>query len=48
MQKEIDDRLATAILGGRIRDGDAVLVGLSSDGEELTVDRQEGAEAVAS
>ncbi|MEX1079980.1 MAG: AAA family ATPase [Homoserinimonas sp.] len=42
MQKEIDDRLATAILAGRIRDGDTVLVGLSSDGESLTVDRQDG------
>ncbi|MHA6669594.1 ATP-dependent Clp protease ATP-binding subunit [Homoserinimonas sp. A447] len=45
MQKEIDDRLANAILAGRIRDGDTVLVGLSSDGESLTVDRQEGAPA---
>jgi ATP-dependent Clp protease ATP-binding subunit ClpB len=44
MQKEIDDRLANAILAGRIRDGDTVLVGLSSDGESLTVDRQDGAE----
>jgi ATP-dependent Clp protease ATP-binding subunit ClpB len=42
MQKEIDDRLATAILAGRVRDGDTVLVGLSSDGESLTVDRQDG------
>src|SRR5690554_6337548 len=45
MQKEIDDRLANAILAGRIRDGDTVLVGLSSDGESLTVDRQEAADA---
>ncbi|HEU4808697.1 MAG TPA: AAA family ATPase, partial [Homoserinimonas sp.] len=44
MQKEIDDRLANAILAGRIRDGDTVLVGLSSDGESLTVDRQDGTE----
>jgi ATP-dependent Clp protease ATP-binding subunit ClpB len=44
MQKQIDDRLANAILAGRIRDGDTVLVGLSSDGESLTVDRQDGVE----
>ncbi|MEG1392267.1 MAG: ATP-dependent chaperone ClpB, partial [Aurantimicrobium sp.] len=35
MQHEIDDRLATAILGGAIRDGDTVRVDL--DGDSLTV-----------
>ncbi|MEO7348342.1 MAG: ATP-dependent chaperone ClpB, partial [Terrimesophilobacter sp.] len=37
MQREIDDRLATALLAGTIRDGDTVLVDLSDDGEALTV-----------
>jgi ATP-dependent Clp protease ATP-binding subunit ClpB len=37
MQTEIDDRLATALLGGSIRDGDTVLVDLAEDGEALTV-----------
>ena len=37
MQTEIDDRLATALLGGRIRDGETVLVDLAEDGESLTV-----------
>lgn len=37
MQHEIDDRLARALLGGVIRDGDSVIVGLSDDGESLTV-----------
>jgi ATP-dependent Clp protease ATP-binding subunit ClpB len=37
MQTEIDDRLATAILGGSIRDGDTVLVDLDEDGEALSV-----------
>lgn len=36
MQHEIDDRLATAILGGTIRDGDIVRVDL--DGDQLTVE----------
>ena len=35
MQREIDDRLATAILAGTIRDGDTVLVDLA--GDELSV-----------
>ncbi|NUT57719.1 MAG: AAA domain-containing protein [Agromyces sp.] len=39
MQKEIDDRLARALLAGEIRDGDSVLVALASDGETLTVSR---------
>ncbi len=37
MQREIDDRLATALLAGDVRDGDVVLVGLAEDGDELTV-----------
>ena len=37
MQHEIDDRLASALLGGSIRDGDTVLVTL--DGDELAVKR---------
>ncbi|WP_082513656.1 MULTISPECIES: ATP-dependent Clp protease ATP-binding subunit [unclassified Leifsonia] len=41
MQHEIDDRLARALLGGVIRDGDSVLVGLADDGESLTVERAE-------
>jgi ATP-dependent Clp protease ATP-binding subunit ClpB len=47
MQKEIDDRLATAILAGSIRDGDTVLVGLASDGESLTVERRDESEPEA-
>ncbi|UOE46148.1 ATP-dependent Clp protease ATP-binding subunit [Agromyces larvae] len=41
MQKEIDDRLARALLSGEIHDGDAVVVGLAPDGESLTVTRGE-------
>ncbi|TFB98933.1 ATP-dependent Clp protease ATP-binding subunit [Cryobacterium sp. HLT2-28] len=37
MQTEIDDRLATALLSGRIRDGDTVLVDLDPDADALTV-----------
>jgi len=37
MQTEIDDRLATALLGGRIRDGETVLVDLAATGDGLTV-----------
>ncbi|TFD22412.1 ATP-dependent Clp protease ATP-binding subunit [Cryobacterium sp. TMS1-13-1] len=37
MQREIDDRLARALLSGEIRDGDTVLVGLEADGDSLTV-----------
>ncbi|UCR88340.1 ATP-dependent Clp protease ATP-binding subunit [Mycetocola spongiae] len=37
MQKEIDDRLATALLDGSIRDGDTVQVGLAESGDTLTV-----------
>jgi ATP-dependent Clp protease ATP-binding subunit ClpB len=39
MQHEIDDRLARALLGGDIRDGDTVKVHL--DGDQLTVSRME-------
>ncbi|MFE6254188.1 ATP-dependent Clp protease ATP-binding subunit [Agromyces sp. NPDC057865] len=42
MQKEIDDRLARALLAGEIRDGDSVLVALAPDGQTLTVSRAEG------
>ncbi|MFA5607100.1 MAG: AAA family ATPase [Leucobacter sp.] len=35
MQKEIDDRLARAILAGDVRDGDAVRVDVASDGDGL-------------
>ena len=37
MQTEIDDRLARALLGGSIRDGDTVRVDLAPDGAALTV-----------
>jgi len=39
MQREIDDRLAKALLAGDIRDGDTVLVALASDGDGLVVTR---------
>lgn len=38
MQREIDDRLARALLAGDIRDGETVLVTLATDGEGLTVE----------
>ena len=37
MQKEIDDRLAKALLAGEIHDGDTVRVDLASDSSGLTV-----------
>ena len=37
MQREIDDRLARALLSGEIRDGDTVLVALAEGGDSLTV-----------
>jgi ATP-dependent Clp protease ATP-binding subunit ClpB len=37
MQHEIDDRLATALLDGTIRDGDTVRVDLADEGDHLTV-----------
>jgi len=39
MQHEIDDRLATAILGGAIRDGDIVRVDLVGDSLTVTSDK---------
>ena len=39
MQREIDDRLARAILAATIRDGDTVRVDLDDDGDGLTVVR---------
>ncbi|MBH0022948.1 ATP-dependent Clp protease ATP-binding subunit [Salinibacterium sp. SWN248] len=41
MQREIDDKLAKALLAGEIRDGDTVLVGLAENGEGLKVSRSE-------
>jgi ATP-dependent Clp protease ATP-binding subunit ClpB len=37
MQHEIDDRLATALLAGEVRDGDLVRVDIAPDGDSLTV-----------
>ena len=37
MQNEIDDRLATGILAGQIRDGDTVRVDLDAAADALTV-----------
>jgi ATP-dependent Clp protease ATP-binding subunit ClpB len=37
MQREIDDRLATALLSGAVRDGDTVLVDVDPDGSALTL-----------
>ncbi|WP_082717071.1 ATP-dependent Clp protease ATP-binding subunit [Microterricola viridarii] len=37
MQHEIDDKLANALLGGSVRDGDLVRVDLAADGNGLTV-----------
>jgi ATP-dependent Clp protease ATP-binding subunit ClpB len=39
MQKEIDDRLARALLAGDIQDGDTVRVDLLEDKSALQVDR---------
>ena len=41
MQQEIDDRLARALLGGTIRDGDTVRVDVGKDGDSLDVGRFE-------
>jgi ATP-dependent Clp protease ATP-binding subunit ClpB len=42
MQHEIDDKLATALLKGQIRDGDVVRVDVAPDGEGLVVAAGEG------
>ena len=41
MQHQIDDKLARALLGGDIRDGDTVLVDIAGDGEGLSVSKVE-------
>ena len=41
MQREIDDRLARALLAGEMRDGDTVRVDVAPVGDELTVGRFE-------
>jgi len=41
MQREIDDRLAKALLAGDIHDGDTVRVDVAANGESLEVDRME-------
>ncbi|MGH1550477.1 ATP-dependent Clp protease ATP-binding subunit [Leifsonia poae] len=38
MQREIEDRLATALLAGEVRDGDLVRVDLDRDADHLTVE----------
>ena len=38
MQKEIDDKLAKALLAGAIHDGDAVRVNVQDDGSGLMVE----------
>ncbi|MFZ7086638.1 ATP-dependent Clp protease ATP-binding subunit [Curtobacterium sp. RRHDQ10] len=37
MQRQIDDKLARALLAGDVRDGDTVLVDVAEDGDGLTV-----------
>ncbi|WP_083414081.1 ATP-dependent Clp protease ATP-binding subunit [Curtobacterium sp. MCBA15_013] len=46
MQRQIDDRLARAILAGDVRDGDTVRVDVATGGDELTVEPFELAEIV--
>jgi ATP-dependent Clp protease ATP-binding subunit ClpB len=41
MQHEIDDKLATSLLSGEIRDGDIVIVDLDSDNDTLSVRKGE-------
>jgi ATP-dependent Clp protease ATP-binding subunit ClpB len=41
VQREIGDRLAKAILGGVIADGDTVLVDTAADVDELTLEALE-------
>ncbi|WP_307802900.1 AAA family ATPase [Frigoribacterium sp. PvP032] len=47
MQRQIDDQLAMALLGGSIADGDTVLVDVAPDGESLSVAQQVVAEPSA-
>jgi ATP-dependent Clp protease ATP-binding subunit ClpB len=47
MQRQIDDQLAMALLGGSIVDGDTVLVDVDPDGETLSVAQQVVAEPSA-
>ena len=46
MQREIDDRLAVALLGGSIRDGEVVRVDLARDGDSLAVSAAAPAETL--
>ncbi|MEV7932732.1 AAA family ATPase [Curtobacterium sp. NPDC089185] len=46
MQRQIDDRLARAILSGDVRDGDTVRVDVAAGGDALTVEPFELAEIV--
>jgi len=46
MQRQIDDRLARAILSGDVRDGETVRVDVAAGGDELTVEPFELAEIV--
>ena len=39
MQREIDDKLARALLSGEIRDGETVFVAVADNGDALTVSR---------
>jgi ATP-dependent Clp protease ATP-binding subunit ClpB len=47
MQRQIDDQLAMALLGGSIVDGDTVLVDVAADGDSLSVVQQVVAEPSA-
>ncbi|GAA4678787.1 ATP-dependent Clp protease ATP-binding subunit [Frondihabitans cladoniiphilus] len=46
MQRQIDDNLARALLGGEIEDGDTVLVDVADDGQALVVTKSELTPAV--
>ncbi|MBF4606150.1 ATP-dependent Clp protease ATP-binding subunit [Curtobacterium sp. VKM Ac-1393] len=46
MQRQIDDKLARAILSGDVRDGDTVRVDVAADGDGLTVEPFQLAEVV--
>ncbi|ROQ17715.1 MULTISPECIES: ATP-dependent Clp protease ATP-binding subunit [unclassified Curtobacterium] len=46
MQRQIDDKLARAILSGDVRDGDTVRVDVAEDGDGLTVEPFQLAEVV--